>query len=47
MVRNNGEMVRNNGEEDRVLDMARKKWHLNWENSSCYQHRIELAEELL
>ena len=38
---------RNNGEKDRVLDMARKKRHLNCENSNYSQHRINLAEKLL
>ena len=27
--------VRINWEKDRVPDMAREKWHLNWDDSSC------------
>ena len=39
--------VRNIGGEDRVLEMAREKWHLNCEKSSYSQHGINFAEELL
>ena len=37
--------VRDNGGKDRVLETARKKWHLNCDNSKYSQHRMNLAEK--